>query len=1094
MTIKKLGSVILVLCLLLGLCSFASGEVVGDTSTTTGVDVVIVLDMTSSMYPTQSKSGNDPNSYRIDATSMLIGMMDMDGSRVAIVPFASAPGKPVDIISFTNVSDSQSRLDLISKIYTDYPGKKLPDTNIGAALMKADQMLLEREDKSNRPMIVLMTDGQNDIAKTKDNPSGLISVPHSLRWENDQIVDKGTESYNTEKADAVTYEAFLCAQKNEIPIYTVALGTEPDKTATGRGISLIDISLGTGALECQKVNKTEAQNLPAFFAKVLANQIGSSVEYTATPAKVEGQDGIYEVKIPILNSKVLETNVILPVKNKKGGSFSGIDADSIELIDSTGVRVNSNAEVTMFRGFANSHFAMIKIREPGNPGMWTLRFQSESDPSTISFNILYKYNIKFGVEVLTPAGGTEFYKTDKLNVKGRFLDESGNAADDSALYMDHTGEAGYEDWMTIRSNWKLYRASSEGRTTGDALKEGTLTANTVQNLFETQIDLTEGERLSAGNYMLVVNASGAGLDRTVNIPLELKNHEPVANAFPETIHVNKTDVGEEASWTVEGTSGQLAKNAREIVTDLDKDDVQFDLRPADTEAQSIAVMTVDQATGVISFTTVATGEKINSGTARYELHYNDMDGGSGSVPVTLEIISDIDVLREKYDLEVKITDENGQETNTFLKNKPVKITARLKEKETGTYDTEGIIGRLKQKLLIVDMKSGETVVSDGVMILNGDALEYTVETTGNTEAEWSVKLTIDPFEHSQVIQIPGSNSPVAKETDTVTINCDGEKVPGFLASVIGENTPNDDPARIVAIKGLFTDKDNDQLTYEEPRFINPATGDAMDPAVIHADKTGEGEDAVYTIVVSGDTTGLFKFTADGEMRLTARDGDGGTADYVRKVTIVDLYNKMLTYIVIIIIALIALIILYLIIHKIRKPVFPKLNMTIREEPSLYESGSETLSPVKKYTNINALGVDGDMANKHGISMELLQNIIVKPIRSRMSVGVICKKPAPGHEVMLEDVRMKPKKAYTWKVGQELTVRSENGDGLVAIKLEDRPETDETYEEFKGDEWSEIDESAAASRGGRKHSRKAERKAPPVEEEQSTQGSTDDFDF
>ena len=379
------------------------------------------------------------------------------------------------------------------------------------------------------------------------------------------------------------------------------------------------------------------------------------------------------------------------------------------------------------------------------------------------------------------------------------------------------------------------------------------------------------------------------------------------------------------------------------------------------------------------------------------------------------------------------------------------------------------------------------------MTLNGDALEYIVETTGNKEAEWSINLTVNPFEHSQVIHIPGSSDPVAAETENVTINCDGKKVPGFLSSLVGADTPDDDPARIVTIKGLFTDKDNDRLEYDEPRFIDPATGEAIEPEVIHAEKAGEGEDAVYTIVVSGETTGLFNFTKGGEMHLTARDGDGRTADYIRKVTIVDLYNKMLTYIVIIIIGLIVLIILYLIILQIRKPVFPKLNMTIREEPSLYESGSETLSPVKSSTNINALGVDSDMANKHGISMELLQNIIVKPLRSRMSVGVLCKKPAPGHEVMLEDVRMKPKKAYTWKVGQELTVRSENGEGLVAIKLEDRPDTDETYEEFKGDEWSEIDENAA-SRGGKKHSRKAERKAPPVEEEQSTSGSSDDFDF
>ena len=94
--------------------------------------------------------------------------------------------------------------------------------------------------------------------------------------------------------------------------------------------------------------------------------------------------------------------------------------------------------------------------------------------------------------------------------------------------------------------------------------------------------------------------------------------------------------------------------------------------------------------------------------------------------------------------------------------------------------------------------------------------------------------------------------------------------------------------------------------------------------------------------------------------------------------------------------------------------------------------------------------------------------------------------------MLEDIRMKPKKEYDWKIGQELTVRSETGEGMVALKLEERLDENEVYEEFQGDEWSEVDSSMKNS-GGKKFTHKVERKKPPVEEEQDF-GKTDDFDF
>ena len=1096
MTFKRALTVILALCLMLGIVSFAAAET--DNSTTAGIDVVVVLDMTNSM---KGDSGNDPYSYRVDATAMLIGMMDMDGSRVAIVPFASVPGKPKEIIDFTDISDSLTREDLIRKIYNEYPDKTQKDTNIGAALMKAEQMLLNRPDQTNSPMIVLMTDGKNDISG-ENGGAGKIRI-NSLRWENNEIVDKGIEPYDTMTADIVTREAFNCAKANHIPIYTVALGQEAETVATSSGVSLAEISSGTGALECQKVNLEEADKLPAFFAKLLANQIGSSVEYTTAPKPVEGKADTYEVRIPILNREVLEANIILPVKPPRKtvkGSISEIDHTSFELLDSNGNKVNFSEGVTIHKDFGYNHFAMIKIREPENPGMWTLRFTSATAPDNVSFNVLYKYNIKFNAEIENVNGSDEYYKADSINLKARFVDGNENPVWDSALYAEHTGD-GYEPWMTIRSEWKLYRAAN-GNITGEPLKTSMLSANTDENLFETTIDLTEGGKVKSGSYMLVITASGAGLERNVKIPLELKNHPPVAHSETKDIHVNSIDTTKQETWTVEGTSGEWEKKAWEIVTDQDDSELRFSLTPVG-EAASVAVLNLDESTGVISFQTVrdtaVTEEKVKAGTAEYKLTYNDQDeGGKGNITISLNIISDVDPFVEKYEPEVSINNQitDGSTPSELKKNTPVTVTLRLKDRENGTYADESFLNLLNYSIDIADQKSGEPIVSGGELVLNDsrDGLEYKAESTGNKEAEWKINLHVSYFDTiSRILQIPNNNSPIpVPASENVEINCDGERVPGFLASLIGADTPEDDPSRTVKLQGLFKDEDGDKWSHEDPVFRDPATGEIMDKNVIRYEKTGEEENTVYTIHVSGESTALFRYMLNSEMHITAKDGDGKTGEYVRTITIVDLFNKMLTYLLIILIAIAVLVIICLIVHQIRKPVFPKLNMTIREEPSLYDSGSEPLSPVKSSTNLNALGVDGDMANKHGISMELLQNIIVRPLRSRTSVGVTVKKPAPGHEVMLEDVKLKPKKSYTWKIGQELLVHSENGEGLVAVKLEDRTDSDENYEEFTGDEWSEIDESTE-QRGGRKHSRKAERNAAPAEEQQNS-GSSDDFDF
>ena len=85
--------------------------------------------------------------------------------------------------------------------------------------------------------------------------------------------------------------------------------------------------------EMYEKTKEEAKDLPGYFAKVLADKIGSSVQIATAPSKVDGTVKTYEVPVPVLNESIREINVILPVKKDKANLISGILADTIKVLN-----------------------------------------------------------------------------------------------------------------------------------------------------------------------------------------------------------------------------------------------------------------------------------------------------------------------------------------------------------------------------------------------------------------------------------------------------------------------------------------------------------------------------------------------------------------------------------------------------------------------------------------------------------------------------------------------------------------------------------------------------------------------------------------
>ena len=1091
---KKSLAILLMLCILISSLTFTASAAVQkeDTSATSGIDLVIVLDMTRSMKQDgmnrNSTMENDPIGYRFDAAAMLISMLDMDSSRVAVVPFA---GEPIEkkIIPLTSVDDEDARDKLIEQVYN--LGETKADTNIGAALMRANKILDEREDIGNDPMIMLLTDGYNDIT----GDGGKIEISDSLRVENKKIVSKGKETYTTKTANEVTKEAAKYAGMKNYPIYTIALNQDPSYAPDG-GMSLQEIS-ETSGLEngYYEVSADDASKLPEYFADVLAARIGSSVQFTANPKEIG--DNLYEITIPVLNESVLEINIIIPTAmaniQETQNQGKGINANTIKVTDSTG-KSPASSTCTIVRGNENAHFAMVKIRNPKQKGLWKLTFSCKAKdfkPTDIAFNILYNYNIKLQASAESTASRSDnsIYKSDTLDVTAWFVNEDETKSKDSYLYADHRKEAGYQNWMNIEATWKLYYVKDNIRY---IKLNGKMDCEADNHQFSAEVDLRQNNTMPDGSYVLVINAQGAGLDRSVEIPLKLKNHAPVAKNYEKTLWVN--DEKDEESWKV--TSRSLDIQVSELITDEDGDKLTYKLESVNG-ADQIIDLELDK-NGQFNYTTIQTEKngisKIASGDAVYKLTYNDQyTGGSGSINITLHVISEVDETLDGYTPEITL---NGTEKTDIKcrKNSDLTLSVRLKDKDAGNYDAEKL-NRIGVKISAVNAV-GEVV--EDTENTQGDSKDYIFH-TGNKAATWTITVQVGYFDvQTLTVNIPNDNAPVAAAGKTVTINTNGGSVPSFLAPFIGTETADDSAERNVDIEAenLFSDDDGDKLTYSAPSF-----GESF----VSATKSDDN-DNLYHIDADSSFAGLFHYAAHVTMNITATDGDGevSSPNYSRTLVIVDLQYKFLTYAAMAAAALVALVILILIIHQIRKPKFPRLTISITEEPSMYESAKYELVPVKTATNVNRCGVDAEMAAQCGVSAAQLLNVIIKPIRSANAVGVVCKKIENGHEITINNgTALKAGKQATWHLGDELRIKHSGDDKAVMLKLCEQEKDDQESEfissTWDADEWSsdaDMPKTVKPKKSGlfKGNAKKAKQAAEEKQEDTWNDGNNDGFSF
>lgn len=1002
------------------------------------VDAVIVMDQSGSMRfddPAKKNQSSDPQEYRLDAAQMMISMCDMS-SRVAFLPFAG------------DVLDKYADSDFVALSTPDIRSKKLAqleglrgvnlgaETDVGAALSEAVKLLLERTDTTNRPMIIVLTDGQNEI---NDDAKGKYPTKTVQKWNDaaKSFIETKISNYSKNQANEIMDEATNVAMDNGIPIYSIALFNSSASASDVKAYSdrLRAMSAKTNG-EFTQVNSRDASQLPEFFGEMFANQIGSNLYQGLEVEPVVNMPGRYKVELPILNRSVEEANIIVPLKSiKMAGKTS-----SVYLYDAAHDDVSGGRNDVLV--LKSKYFLLYKIMQPKMTGTWSLEFDLADPnwtPADITFSLLYNYNISLKTMVgrgpadLAAADkGLALYKSETISIDTRFYNHDGLPTDDTNLYAVQPLIKPSDTWKTIRAEYAFRNKN------GEVLFSGKLDAKADR--FTAVIDLSgayktiDGQnQLTAGDYTLQIVADGAGLHRENAVQVKILNHAPEAkeSTLKRIVYVDDPAADKAETREVQTVEINLSGN----VSDLDNDTPIFGELKALGDARSIIDMKLemkqDGSFAVVGKTIYADDNRklFKSGTARYSIRVSDVEGLFTDLAIEVLVQSVTGDILGTFECQ---TVTQGLTGDVADKNSPVTFNMTLKRKAGGIADDTGAIKDFHGTLSVYDADNkSKLLYHSDFDFLPDDNMLQAIYLTPNTSMNIYVECNYtyghtDEFAGYGTFAFAINNSP-PKEVPAAKNALPAIITFGNLPKLISFlETPTQEKNLTIDLNNLFSDIDNEKkLELGDPYFSN---------------------DTLLMFKRDGDTVTLVPKAA-GQLTLTftAMDGDGEKAEILHQLTIQSVPDKWLRNGVIALVALIALIILTMLIHQARKPRYPRGGvLLIKENVAIFASERYEFSPSKKKIPLSHT-MDEAFAQKFGISKTALGSLILKPARGYKDSIAILKTGKPLRvSVQLDGVDL-GKKPLVWEKDQELILQAAGNTDCIKIQFtvegDDVPEHD-----------------------------------------------------
>lgn len=306
-----------------------------DANAVNRFNVVLVVDASGSMALT------DPEGYRFEAVSQFSGLLAEQGNYIGSVVFTEEIPAKVDVAPANSQADKDAILSSIASVPAG------GDTNIGAALQTAVNMIKSGGNPDLPSVIVFLSDGNTDLATSE-------AMDESLEM-------KG--------------EALQAAREGGIAVYSVCLNVDG-----GADISeMQQISNATGGQFAEVKTAADLQDVfNTFYALIYGTSTIQLVD------EVFPSDGVLETPFDVPAGGVEEVNIVIY------GSVT-----STELVAPNG----TSGTPDMLSG---NTFSIIKLTDI-LPGTWTLK-TTGAPGDRIRINMVY--NSSLGVQAsLDPESG-----------------------------------------------------------------------------------------------------------------------------------------------------------------------------------------------------------------------------------------------------------------------------------------------------------------------------------------------------------------------------------------------------------------------------------------------------------------------------------------------------------------------------------------------------------------------------------------------------------------------------------------------------------------------------------------------------------------
>ncbi len=862
---RRLICTMMCVMLLSSVIGFVGTARADNTSPSGKLDLVILLDDSGSMYK-NSRTANDPYSYRYDAASIMLNMCEAEGSRAVIYEFKHTNVTPVggyDALTPIDLGDT-SRLAmtnaLMERTISTYDQEGTGSTPLGAALNRAVEALDKGAGSRDgrQPVILILADG------------------------------------NADDPDVLEAAKQKCKERN-YKIYTALLG---NAFGTGGVQTLRNLASETNG---RYFEVADASELPQQFSQVFADQTGAELTSTKIePARVEGTPNTWEVEISVPNRSVQECNIMIPT--------AGLS--NIQLIRPNGQIATMGSKIYFFqvgsdsnwRNASQPRFQQYKILSPEEEGselgVWHLRFDAESEAmvSKVSVTVVFNYNLTLTPDTLK----IERTKGGEVTLSAWFATEDGNASDDDLLYR--------EDGIICTA----YLLTTPDEEITDSMQSLTLAGDRNTCRFSgtfsfMDIPLRASLQRKSGTYYLVLKAVGDGLVR-YSAPIEYV----VSNIAPERVGVTG-----ETRLEIHNPNDQ---SLNKVVSD--SIDITQYFRDGDGEAD-IASIVIDRLEGDdivspdLNAGALTLSSKDTAGSATVVIKVTDIEGAFCELAFPVSAVSVMDTLRNEYKFDVNVL-TNSDANGYYQRGQTVDLKAsayatvtqptfRLDDyhPEMKLYRSEDNSGKTE-----IPLDGGKvTVTLDGI---GGDYL-YFAELTVNGHSLLDTIANMTKLSTGNVP--PTLRDGAVLSHDTAEINCD--KFPDYLLGY--ENTP----AWTIDFSEIFEDKNTadrlnfayefveggDCVTVEE--ITEPDDQGAARLTSIMLQPKAEGEISIRLIATDDSAEHA---SNEGDVRYTTR--------------VIDRHAITVRWGIIIAVAVILIVILLCVWHAVTRPRFVNVQLKV----------------------------------------------------------------------------------------------------------------------------------------------------------------------